>query len=189
MKHSINLLIGDHVKEKSGISQVLFISTLALFLLVLLVGGSIAKAQKVKQLGKELGDLNLQREKINQGIAKLSGVAGFQRPLERQVLPERLQMPSIRWAPIFEELRSYLPKGVWLTQIESFTSQDAQGYKKKEEKTVRMTGFTETHGEVEGFLFSLEGTRYWKNIRLVFAQKIDGGSTPRVEFQITARMP
>jgi len=189
MKHSINLLFDDHVKEKSGNFQLFIGSILALALLVLLVGGSMAKAQKVKQLGEALEDLNLQKGKINQGIAKLSRMAVIPGPVGGQDLPERLQRPSIRWAPIFHELRSYLPKGVWLTQIESFTSRDAQWSKKKEEKTVRMTGFAESHEDVEGFLFSLEGTRFWKNIRLVFAQKIEGASTPRVEFQMTARMP
>jgi len=185
VKQSINLVIRDTLRGEYRTLQVFILPGVAFLLLFFLILGSTSKAQKVISLQKQVERLSQQREEINRGISKLAEFFPIQNQQSIGLNHGSFLGKPVEWSHILRELGQRLPKKVWLLQVESYTIQKGNS-EGAEEKEFRIRGMANGHGDVERFIYSLEKPKLWKDIRLVFAQKID--DPPHVEFQLTVRL-
>ena len=185
MKQSINLVIRDTPGGEYRTLQVFILPGVAFLLLFFLILGSTSKAQKVVSLQKQVESLSQQREEINRAISKLAEFFPIQNHQSVGPNQESFLGNPVEWSHILRELGQRLPNKVWLLQVESYTIKKGNS-EGTAEKEFRITGLAKGHGDVERFIYSLEEPKLWKDIRLVYAQKIE--DPPLVEFQLTVRL-
>jgi Tfp pilus assembly protein PilN len=182
VKQSINLVLRYTPGGEYRTFQVFVLPVVAFILLFILILGSTSKAQKVTSLRKQVESLSQQREEINRSISKLAEFFPIQNQPSSGLNHGSFLGNPVEWSHILGELGKRLPSQVWLLQVESYTIEK----KSSGGKEFRITGMANGHGDVERFIFSLEEPQLWKDIRLVYAQKVE--VPPHVEFQLTARL-
>ncbi len=187
MRQHINLLIAEAERgEGTDYKGPAIIITLFAPMIILLLAYGFEKRETV-MLKKELAKLTSKRDAIKMDIARLTG--GIEATVsrreavrveeeKRQDLIKRLVRERILWSEIMRELSLTVPEEVWLTDLESRNS------KRADRKEVRLVGLARSHLDLTRFITLLEGSNYFSDISLIYAQK---GEEPlgKVNFEVT----
>ncbi len=187
MRQHINLLIAEEARgEGPDYKGPAIIITLFAPMIILLLAYGFEKRETVI-LKKELANLTSKRDAIKMEIAGLTG--GIEATVSRREivrveeekrrdLIKRLVRERILWSEIMRELSLTVPEEVWLTDLESRNS------KRADRKEVRLVGLARSHLDLTRFITLLEGSIYFSDISLIYAQK---GEEPsgKVNFEVT----
>ena len=92
-------------------------------------------------------------------------------PTDTEVLSMMKTTPP--WDTMLAEISTLLPKTVWLNLIESTNA-----------KNLRLKGFSKNQTDIAELISRLEGSPYFRNVRIVFAQKGKNASA----FELTVEM-
>jgi Tfp pilus assembly protein PilN len=187
MRQHINLLIAEAERgEGTDYKRPAIIITLFETMMILLLAYGFEKRETV-MLKKELANLTSKRDAVKMEIARLTG--GIEATVSRREvvrveeekrldLIKRLVRERILWSEVMRELSLTVPNDVWLTNLESGNS------KRADRKEVRLVGLARSHPDLTRFITLLEGSNYFSDISLIYAQK---GEEPlgKVNFEIT----
>lgn len=182
MKAHVNLLVADLFGEERFPFQKVALPGTFLFLLAAILVGTMVEFQRARSLNQKLTALNGQRADIIQSISSLQAeTAEILRQEDqaievnraRAVLLKRLEQERIHWSGLVQEMSHLVPEGVWLTLLESL-----------EKRELRIVGFAQSHEGIARLVSELERSRYFQEIRLVYAEKkIEMGQT-HVTFEV-----
>ena len=187
MRQHINLLIAEAERgEGTDYKGPAIIITLFAPIIFLLLAYGIEK-RETATLKKELANLTSKRDGVKMEIARLTGeieaTVGRREVVrveeeKRLDLIKRLVRERILWSEVMRELSLTVPNDVWLTNLESGNSKMA------DRKEVRMVGLARSHLDLTRFITLLEGSNYFSDISLTYAQK---GEEPsgKVNFEVT----
>ncbi|MBI4691730.1 MAG: PilN domain-containing protein [Nitrospirae bacterium] len=173
MKETLNLL---PVEVKAGLPKMgkfyyLFLGLSAY--IVLMTGLWSYKFIAVKRLDAETNKLNKQKMELQQKILPPSPVVVV--PSVEKGISEAVEKAP-QWSLIISDLSIIVPENIWLSSIES-----------KEDKGIRqmnIKGFSKTQLEVANLISSLESSRHFYDVQIVFAQK----GEKDVTFELKARL-
>ena len=187
MRQHINLLIAEAERgEGTDYKGPAIIITLFAPIIILLLAYGFEK-REIVTLKKELANLTSKRDGVKMEIARLTGeieATVSRREVvrveeeKRLDLINRLVRERILWSEVMRELSHTVPEEVWLTNLESGSS------KRADRKEVRLVGLARSHLDLTRFITRLEGSNYFSDISLIYAQK---GEEPsgKVNFEVT----
>ncbi|MEK7307218.1 MAG: PilN domain-containing protein [Nitrospirota bacterium] len=187
MRQHINLLIAEGERgEGTDYKGPAIIIALFAPIIILLLAYGFEKRETVT-LKKELANLTSKRDAIKMEIARLTG--GIEATVSRREvvrveeekrldLIKRLVRERILWSEVMRELSLTVPEEVWLTDLESRNS------KRADRKEVRLVGLAGSHLDLTRFITLLEGSNYFSDISLIYAQKGEDPSG-KVNFEVT----
>jgi Tfp pilus assembly protein PilN len=187
MRQHINLLIAEtEMGEGTDYKGPAIIITLFAPIVILLLAYGFEK-RETAMLKKELANLTSKRDGVKMEIARLTGeieaTVGRREVVrveeeKRLDLIKRLVRERILWSEVMRELSHTVPEEVWLTNLESGNS------KRADRKEVRLVGLARSHLDLTRFITRLEGSNYFSDISLIYAQK---GEEPsgKVNFEVT----
>jgi len=95
----------------------------------------------------------------------------------KQQLLQRLESARVPWDTILEDVRTVMPKDVWLTQM-------AAG----EDGSVNILGFGLTYTAVARFMVNLESSPLFSDIDMVVSQKQPFGGREVINFSLIGRL-
>ena len=186
MKRHINLLIGEGKDREGPDYKGLAIILAAIFPLIILLLAYGFEKREAGKLRKELTGLTARRDSINAEIARLTGEINLassrheksrMEEEERLGLVKKLVKERVLWSELIRELSLIVPEEVWLTDLESRDS------KRPDRKEIRMVGLAKSHQDIPKFITLLEGSGYFSDISLIYAQKGDD-PTGKVNFEV-----
>jgi Tfp pilus assembly protein PilN len=195
MKAHVNLLIADLFGEDQFPYHKVVLPGAFLVLILAILGGTVVEFGRSKSIKQEIDELNTRRTTITQSLGSLRSEAeevlrqaqsASEGAKTREQLLRQLEQERIPWFNLMREISFLIPDDVWLNSMEGV--EDLNGGKSPDKnqitKGLRLKGFAASHTAIMQWMSALEGSRYFKQVRLVFTQKDVDEKQARVTFEM-----
>ena len=164
------------------------IGTVAVVVVLGVVGGLVqgitlaTKKGRLTGLKKEIQRLQVESQNL---VALSKQMDQIQQELERQkkVLEWKIEYLKVArerpriWASVLRDLRQAIPRGVWLTELESGAG-----------RAFRISGGSTDENLVTQFMANLKESPHFNNVGFTYTEKDSVGSVPVVKFEVVCRI-
>jgi Tfp pilus assembly protein PilN len=173
----INLLPREQLRRPGIAPRTLILLVAGVVVVVALTTTLVFNARNAR-VRAEIARTEEQIEVLKPQVARVEALrAQIESARRKQQLLQRLEAARVPWDTILEDVRTVMPKDVWLTQV-------AAG----EDGSINIIGFGLTYTAVARFMVNLEGSPLFSDIDMVASQKQPVGGRQVVNFSLTGRL-
>jgi Tfp pilus assembly protein PilN len=174
----INLLPRERVRRGAAVAP------RALALLMIGVLGFVVVASTLylnarnRRVEAELARVNQEIEALKPKVAR---VEELRRQIEvarrKEQLLRQLEAMRVNWDVVLEEVRTLMPRDVWLTQVEL-----------RDAGALSFNGYAMTYEAVARFMVSLEGSEMFQNADMTISQKQKIANRNVINFSVVVNL-
>ncbi|MBI2247651.1 MAG: PilN domain-containing protein [Armatimonadetes bacterium] len=173
----INLLPRERVRRKAIAPRALVLVVGVALAFVVVISTFYLEARNGR-VAAELKRVNEQIDALNQ---KVQRVEELTRQIELARRKERLlrQLEALRvdWDAVLEEVRTVMPRDVWMTQVELRDAGD-----------LAFNGYAMSYEAVARFMVSLEDSEMFNSVDMLVSQKQKIANTNVINFSVVAKL-
>lgn len=194
MIEQINLIPDEIMrKKKAGQKRSLVLGILILYVAGL---GMIYFYQKAKikerfdnteQARKQRDELIAQNARYKEVIERINLAQKKEEDIKKRLaVIDSLLQGRVYWSEILRGVTNLIPDGIWLTSLSTYdvpqSSASGGG------KGVKFNGTAFSNSRIAEFVFTLENSRFFKNVLLAYSQKKELQGKDLYDFEITAEL-
>jgi Tfp pilus assembly protein PilN len=205
VKAHVNLLVADLFGEDRFPFQKVVLPVSFLLLILSILAGTAVEFTRTQSLKTEIKDLNQRKAVVSQSLDSIRSETGevlrqteatTDANKERERLLQQLQQVRIPWADLLREVSVLIPDNVWLTRmegVEEFQAGSSTGATQSTDLTksvneLKFVGFGASHMAITQWMSTLERSRYFRDVTLVYAEKKSDEGGVKVNFEIQATL-
>lgn len=172
----INLLPRERT-QRQPLAPRLFLILVGAVALVAVAAATLALNARNNAMRAQVARVEAQIEQIRPQAERVGQLRrAIENARRKADLLKSLEAARVPWDVILEELRTILPKDVWLTQIEALDG----GH-------MVFNGYGLTYTSVARFMVSMEGSNLFQNIDMTHGQKQIIAGRDIVQFSLTGQ--
>jgi Tfp pilus assembly protein PilN len=172
----INLLPRERVQRRPIAPRILLVLVGAV-LLVVVTGATLWLNARNAVVRAEVARVNKQIDALRPRVARVEALRKAIEEARRKAdLLKNLEASRVPWAVILEELRTVLPKDVWLVQMQA-----------NDDGSLTFSGFGMSYTAVARFMVSLEDSALFEGVDMVVSQKQNVAGRDVINFALTGK--
>lgn len=173
----INLLPRERARRRAIAPRALALLVVGVLAFVVVISTLYLEARNGR-VEAELKRVNEQIDALKQKVARVEELT---RQIELARRKERLlrQLEALRvdWDAVLEEVRTVMPRDVWMTQVEL-----------RDAGNLVFNGYAMSYEAVARFMVSLEDSEMFNSVDMLVSQKQKIANTNVINFSVTAKL-